>query len=88
MLGLFHANGPCRITNDSSGVTLNPYSWNNISNIMYIDQPIGTGFSYGNTSVGTSQQAAADVWSFLQIFFADSRFSKYQSNPLAIWAES
>ena len=29
---------------------------------LYLDQPVGVGFSYGDTTVGTSQQAAADVW--------------------------
>lgn len=29
---------------------------------LYIDQPVGVGFSHGTTTVGTSQQAAADVW--------------------------
>ncbi|KAM5538295.1 hypothetical protein V8D89_008182 [Ganoderma adspersum] len=88
MIGLFQENGPCRITNDSSGVTLNPFSWNNVSNMLYLDQPVGVGFSHGNTSVSTSSEAAADVWKFLQMFFADSRFSKYQKNDFAIWTES
>lgn len=88
MIGLFQEHGPCRLTNDSSGVTYNDYSWNNVSNILYIDQPVGVGFSYGTLDVGTSQEAAADVWSFLQIFFADSRFSKYQEHDFAIWTES
>ena len=39
-------------------------------------------------NVGTSQEAASDFWKFLQIFFADSRFSKYQKNEFAIWTES
>ena len=55
---------------------------------LYIDQPVGVGFSHGTTSVGTSQQAASDFWSFLQIFFADERFTKYQKNDFAIWTES
>ncbi|KAF7982156.1 hypothetical protein HWV62_29913 [Athelia sp. TMB] len=88
MIGLFQEHGPCRITNDSSTVVYNPYSWNNVSNMLYIDQPIGVGFSYGTESVGTSEEAAADVWTFMQIFLKDSRFSKYANTSLAIWTES
>jgi hypothetical protein len=29
---------------------------------LYIDQPVGVGYSTGTTTVGTSQQAAADVY--------------------------
>lgn len=55
---------------------------------MFIDQPIGVGFSYGTTTVGTSQEAAEDVWEFMQIWFNDTRFSKFQENEFAIWTES
>ncbi|KAF8646648.1 hypothetical protein AX16_007146 [Volvariella volvacea WC 439] len=88
MIGLIQELGPCRITNDSSTVTLNPYSWSNEANFLFIDQPVGVGFSHGDLEVGTSQQAAADVWTFLQIFLKDSRFAHLQDNPLAIWTES
>ncbi|ETW75785.1 serine carboxypeptidase S10 [Heterobasidion irregulare TC 32-1] len=92
MLGLFQELGPCRISNDSSSVALNPYGWNENANVsagrLFIDQPVGVGFSYGSTTVGTSQAAASDVWKFLQIWFSDSRFSKYASRDFAIWTES
>ncbi|KAJ7655893.1 serine carboxypeptidase [Mycena rosella] len=88
MIGLLQELGPCRITNDSSSVTLNPFSWNTNANVLFIDQPIGVGFSHGTESVGTSAAAAADVWSFLQIFLKDSRFSNLAANDLAIWTES
>lgn len=88
MIGLFQEHGPCRITNDSSSVTLNSQSWNNKVNVLYIDQPVGVGFSHGTLKVGTSQQAAADIWIFMQIFLKDGRFSKYQKNNLALWTES
>ncbi|KAH9974756.1 serine carboxypeptidase [Lactifluus volemus] len=88
MIGLFHELGPCRINNQSTGVDLNPMSWNNYANVLFIDQPVGTGFSYGNTTVGTSQQAAVDVWDFLQIWFADPRFKQYATRDFGIWTES
>ncbi|KAJ6609023.1 serine carboxypeptidase [Mycena sp. CBHHK59/15] len=88
MIGLLQELGPCRITNDSQSVTLNPYSWNNEANVLFIDQPVGVGFSHGTESVGTSEEAAADIWKFLQIFLADSRFSHLAANDLAIWTES
>ena len=73
MIGLFQEHGPCRITNDSSNVVSNPYSWNNDAHVLYIEKPVGVGFSCSTLAVGTSQQAAADVWTFLQIFFTDAR---------------
>lgn len=89
MLGLLQELGPCRITNDSSSVTLNPFSWNNEANVLFIDQPVGVGFSHGDTTtVSTSQEAAVDVWTLMQILLSDPRFSKYQNNDLAIWTES
>ncbi|KAJ6556987.1 serine carboxypeptidase [Mycena vulgaris] len=88
MIGLLQELGPCRITNNSASVTLNPFSWNNNANVLFIDQPVGVGFSHGTESVGTSQAAAADVWTFLQIFLKDSRFVNLAANDLAIWTES
>lgn len=69
MLGLFQEHGPCRITNNSSSVTLNAFSWNNEANVLYIDQPIGVVFSKGDLKVGTSQQAASDIHPNISIWF-------------------
>jgi carboxypeptidase C (cathepsin A) len=33
MVGLFQELGPCRINNQSTGVGLNPMSWNNNANV-------------------------------------------------------
>jgi hypothetical protein len=39
-------NGPCTINRDSNSTTLNPWSWNNNVNMLYVDQPVQVGFSY------------------------------------------
>lgn len=39
-------NGPCYINADSNSTTLNPWSWNNEVNMLFVDQPVQTGFSY------------------------------------------
>ncbi|KAF8315624.1 alpha/beta-hydrolase [Clavulina sp. PMI_390] len=88
MIGLFQEHGPCRISNDSKTLNYNPYSWNNYSNVIYVDQPVGVGYSYGTESVTSSFTAAEAVYQFLQIFFNDSVFSKYATDSFALWTES
>jgi len=47
-IGLFWENGPWRQDPGSEAIKENPYSWNTIANMLYIDQPIGAGFSKNN----------------------------------------
>lgn len=37
---------PCLTNPDGNSTTLNEHSWNNHVNMLYIDQPLGVGFSY------------------------------------------
>jgi len=53
MIGLFQENGPCHVGSDSNSTYLNPWSFNNISNMIYVDQPVQTGFSYDTLANGT-----------------------------------
>ncbi|KAL5506982.1 hypothetical protein ACEPAH_6438 [Sanghuangporus vaninii] len=88
MLGLFQENGPCRIDANGTSTSLNPYSWNNNVNMLYIDQPVGVGYSYGQKNVSSAKDAAVAVWNMLQIFYADPAFSPFAKNELALWTES
>lgn len=52
MLGLYTENGPFNFHFDKENIRQpfqlenNPFSWNNEANVMYVDQPLGTGFSF------------------------------------------
>ncbi|KAF1989946.1 putative carboxypeptidase S1 [Aulographum hederae CBS 113979] len=86
MIGLFQENGPCRFVDGSLEPSLNPDSFNEFANMLYIDQPIGTGFSYGTNLVTGTTQSAELVWKFLQAFFA--QFPQYKSRDFGVFTES
>lgn len=86
MIGLFQENGPCHFVNGASTPSLNPYSWNTNANMLYIDQPIGVGFSYGTNPVTSTVTAAPLVWKFLQAFYA--QFPTYENRSLGIFTVS
>ena len=44
-LALFYENGPFGFNETDRSLIYNPYSWNNISNLLFVDNPVGTGFS-------------------------------------------
>jgi carboxypeptidase C (cathepsin A) len=62
LMGLLQENGPCFVGNDSNSTYLNPWSWNNEVNMLYLDQPSQVGFSYDVLTNGTLNLAANRTW--------------------------
>ncbi|TFK52792.1 alpha/beta-hydrolase [Heliocybe sulcata] len=88
MIGLFQENGPCSVNPDGESTYINPYSWNNVSNMIYIDQPIGTGFSYGTDTVNSTFTSSPYVWNAFQVLFESGEFAQYQSREFIFATES
>ncbi|KAL8907947.1 MAG: hypothetical protein Q9207_001093 [Kuettlingeria erythrocarpa] len=52
LIGLFQELGPCNVTANLT-TELNPYSWSEVSNMLFISQPLGVGFSYSEQEAGS-----------------------------------
>ncbi|KAJ4834644.1 Serine carboxypeptidase-like 49 [Turnera subulata] len=72
-LALFYENGPFNIANNLS-LVWNEYGWDKVSNLLYVDQPIGTGFSYSSDRRDIRHDengVSNDLYDFLQAFFTE-----------------
>jgi carboxypeptidase C (cathepsin A) len=47
--------------------------------VIYIDQPVGTGFSFGTDTINSTEAAAPPVWTAFQLLFESPQFAQYQS---------
>lgn len=88
MLALLFENGPCTVNADGQTLKRNDFSWNENANIMWIDQPAGVGFSYGDVKEYDTNEkmVGEDMYQFLQAFF--KAHGKYQKQPFYVFGES
>jgi len=90
MFGLLKLHGPILTTVDSNGdltgVAKNPYSWGRKHNMIYIDNPVGAGYSHSNRMPTTQKEVTDNLYEFLQQWF--TLFPSYQSNPFYSFGES
>ncbi|KAI4322314.1 hypothetical protein L6164_022021 [Bauhinia variegata] len=87
-LAVFYENGPFQITNNLS-LVWNDYGWDKASNILYVDQPTGTGFSYTSdeSDIRHDEQGVSnDLYDFLQAFF--KHHPQFVKNDFYITGES
>ena len=63
--------GPYRLKDDHT-LEYNPGSWDEFANIMFIDNPVGTGFSYvdSDSYIHELPEMADQIIVFLEKFFA------------------
>jgi len=90
MFGLLKINGPILTTvdddNNLSGVERNPYSWGRKHNMIYIDNPVGAGFSFSDVLPTTQAAVSDNLYELLQQWF--TLFPEYQKNPFFVFGES
>ncbi|RZF34689.1 hypothetical protein LSTR_LSTR002771 [Laodelphax striatellus] len=88
LYGLFEEIGPFSVTTDMK-LKLNEHSWHRNHSLIFIDNPVGTGFSFTDTDAGyceNQEKVGEHLYSALIQFY--SIFEKYKSAPFYITGES
>ncbi|KAI5965649.1 uncharacterized protein KGF55_001011 [Candida pseudojiufengensis] len=83
--GLFFELGPSSIDLNLKP-KYNPYSWNSNASVIFLDQPTGTGFSYGGLPSISTDTLTQQIYIFLEFFF--DKFPQYRTNKFHIAGES
>ncbi|KAL9236759.1 hypothetical protein vseg_011393 [Gypsophila vaccaria] len=82
--------GPFLVNTSGTGLNFNPFSWNREANIVFLESPVGVGFSYTNTSSDFlnlgDDFTANDAYEFLQKWLV--KFPTYRKRPFYIAGES
>ena len=93
LVAFFTEFGPWRPVNRSLDISLelNPFSWNKMANLVFVEQPVGVGFSYSSTGQqdGTTlgdHATALDNFRCLMLFL--DRFPERKSNKLYLASEA
>jgi len=86
--GLLYEHGPFLVNRDGRSFTENPWSWNKVSNVLYIESPVGVGFSYSddNNYHMNDEKTAIDNANALDHFL--QKFPEFIHNDLYLSGES
>ncbi|KAI6659293.1 hypothetical protein LOD99_14964 [Oopsacas minuta] len=89
LLGLLLETGPFTPSPGGESLYENPYSWNLLANMLYVESPAGVGFSSSKVksdyTVGDAR-TATDLIQFLTLFLA--KYPKYMKRPFYLAGES
>ncbi|KAH9963269.1 Alpha/Beta hydrolase protein [Russula dissimulans] len=84
--GSFQENGPFTWQPGQALPTRNEWSWTNLSSMLYVEQPVGTGFTQGEPSEKDENDVARQVVGFLQQFL--EVFSELKGKKFYLSGES
>jgi len=84
--GSFKENGPFTWATGAALPTQNEWSWTNLSSILYVEQPVGTGFSQGVPNAKDEYDVAEQLVGFLQQFL--EIFSELKGKKFYVSGES
>uniref|UniRef100_A0A3B3CZ54 Lysosomal protective protein n=1 Tax=Oryzias melastigma TaxID=30732 RepID=A0A3B3CZ54_ORYME len=87
LYGLLTEHGPFRIMDNGATVQYNPYSWNKIANVLYLESPVGVGFSYSDDEKYTTNDTEVSLNNYLALKDFFRLFPEFSKNQLFLMGE-
>ncbi|CAG0880220.1 unnamed protein product [Darwinula stevensoni] len=88
MEGMLAELGPFQVTNDGKSINLNPYSWNKIANVIFLESPVGVGFSYSDDGNVVTDDDKVSLQNFLALQDFFHKFPQFKKNDFYVTGES
>ncbi|KAI1891029.1 hypothetical protein AGOR_G00159650 [Albula goreensis] len=86
--GLLTEHGPFLIQDDGVTLEYNPYAWNKIANVLYLESPAGVGFSYSDDKNYITNDTEVSMNNYLALKRFFQLFPEYSKNEFFITGES
>ncbi|XP_053309046.1 lysosomal protective protein [Spea bombifrons] len=86
--GLLTEHGPFLIQPDGVSLEYNPYSWNKIANVLYLEAPVGVGFSYSDDKSYQTNDTEVAHLNYLALKEFFRLFPEFSQNDFFITGES
>ena len=89
IFGMITENGPFRANEDGKTLSIHEYAWNTVANVVYMESPVSTGFSYDETTTNPHNDdvsTANDNYLAVESFFV--KYPHLKKNPFYITGES
>jgi carboxypeptidase C (cathepsin A) len=80
-----HPAGWCCLEEDAP-LTYNEFAWTNVTAMLYVEQPVGVGYSVGEPEPQNEEELSGDFFVFLQNFY--TVFQEFQDKRLFLVGES
>jgi len=91
LMGAFQEFGTYILNSDTT-VVRNPFAWSRYANLLFLESPVGVGFSYcqenldgGKCSMNDTSTAELNLQSLIQFV---QKFPEYEGRDFMIWGES
>ncbi|VVC29665.1 Serine carboxypeptidase, serine active site,Serine carboxypeptidases, histidine active [Cinara cedri] len=89
LYGLFEEHGPFSVSEESGTIELRNHTWVSTHSMLYVDNPVNTGYSFSDDDAGYSKnqtEIGRNMYEALLQFF--TMFPEYQKNDFYVTGES